>query len=188
SAPSRPWLCPGPSRRVRECEQRSAGYEHDAQRCAQPPAPREVLLDRHHRGEREHPAEIADADEEHQQHQRPAAADAEETVTDAETERLVLAVIAVPVLHDECERGAALLQAASLERRELVETGRRHERRSYEPSMRGQPAALIEPDANEMITGMEDQADERPDQQVSGNEERRERARIRARAHERADA
>src|SRR5205814_10028028 len=127
-------------------------------------------------------AEIADADEEHQQHQRPAAADAEETVTYAETERLVLAVIAVPVLHDECERGAALLQAASLERRELVETGRRHECRSYEPSMRAQPAALIEPDANEMIAAVEHQADERPDEQVSRNEQRRQRARIRARA------
>src|SRR5438046_975669 len=48
----------------------------------------QVLLYRHHRREREHPAETPRSDDEHQQHQRPAAADAEQAVIEAELEGL----------------------------------------------------------------------------------------------------
>ena len=58
-----------------------------AERPAEMAAPRHVLLDRHHRAERQHPADIAGADDEHQQHDRPAAADAVEAVIEAELER-----------------------------------------------------------------------------------------------------
>src|SRR5688500_1605042 len=49
------------------------GEQADAQRCPEPPPPRQVLLRGHHGGEREHPSDAADADDEHHQHQGPAA-------------------------------------------------------------------------------------------------------------------
>ena len=49
---------------------------------------RKVLLRRHDRAEQQHPADVAGADDEHQQHQRPAAADAEDAVAQAHAEGL----------------------------------------------------------------------------------------------------
>ena len=44
-----------------------------AQRRAQPPAPRQVLLRRHHGREHEHPAEVAGADDEHERASAPSS-------------------------------------------------------------------------------------------------------------------
>jgi hypothetical protein len=56
------------------------------ERQAEFPAPRSILLDSHNCAKRKHPADIASADDEHQQHDCPAAADAEHTVMHAEQE------------------------------------------------------------------------------------------------------
>ena len=95
------------------------GDEPEPERRPQPAAPRQVLLGRHHRRERQHPADVARADDEHHEHQRPAAADAEEAVVDAEAPRLALRRAPVPARRDEAERRVALLEAAVLERAEL---------------------------------------------------------------------
>ena len=49
---------------------------------AQLPSPRCILLDCHQCSKRHHPAHIARADDEHQQHDRPAATDAEQAMLD----------------------------------------------------------------------------------------------------------
>ena len=85
------------------------------------------------RGEREHPADAADADDEHHQHQRPAAADAEHAVVDAEPQRLARRRDAVPARRDEPERRMALLEAAVLERAELERAGTRQHRGRDDP-------------------------------------------------------
>ena len=58
------------------------------ERLAEPAPPDFVLLDRHHRPEGQHPTDIPGADHEHQQHQRPAAADAEHPVMQPEAQRV----------------------------------------------------------------------------------------------------
>src|SRR5207247_4559762 len=115
--------------RSRSAPQISAGDERRRreQRAAQWPAeaaaPRHVLLDRHHRAERQHPADIAGADDEHQQHDRPAAADAVEAVVEAELEGAAQWPRPMPVLHDEAVGGAALVEAMVFEPAELKEAG-----------------------------------------------------------------
>src|SRR3974390_3504235 len=55
----------------RRCDQ----HETDAERCAQALSPGDVLLDRHDGDHLEKPADVAGADDKHQHHDRPAAAD-----------------------------------------------------------------------------------------------------------------
>jgi len=58
-----------------------------------------------------HPAQVTHADDEHQQHQRPAAADAEQTVMGPQPQRLPARPPAAPMSHDKTQGAAALLQA-----------------------------------------------------------------------------
>src|SRR5439155_25340161 len=101
----------------RRAEQRAA------ERPAEAAAPGHVLLDRHHRAEPQHPADIAGADDKHQQHDRPAAADAVETVVDAELERATQWPRPMPVLHDKAVGRAALVEAMVFEPAELEQRG-----------------------------------------------------------------
>jgi hypothetical protein len=64
----------------------SPGNQNKTERQAEFPAPRRILLDPHKCAKCEHPADIASANDEHQQHDCPAAADAEHTVMHAEQE------------------------------------------------------------------------------------------------------
>ena len=67
---------------------RGRGEQRDAERRGQAAAARQVLFYRHHSREREHPTKAPRSDDEHQQHQRPATADAEQAVIEAELEGL----------------------------------------------------------------------------------------------------
>src|SRR5580765_7314959 len=122
-------LAPSPEPRVetRDHDQ-THGAEHYAQRAADARPPRDVLLDRHHDAEDEHPGEAPRAEREHQEHQRPAAPDAEGAVPEPETQRLARMGRARPVLHHEHEGRAAPIEAPVLERRELIRAG--HEQRA----------------------------------------------------------
>src|SRR6187551_2779408 len=64
----------------------SPGEKRDAKRRAKARTPRQVLLGRHRGGKYQHPADAAHADDERHEHQRPAAADAEQPVHEAERE------------------------------------------------------------------------------------------------------
>src|SRR6202023_2300127 len=83
------------------------GKESKTQWRTQPSTPPCILLDRHQCSKREHPADIASADDEHQQHDRPAAADAECAMMDAEPKGIAPRGGSVPVLNYEAERCAA---------------------------------------------------------------------------------
>src|ERR1700730_13501509 len=110
------------SKRLRDMvDNKDAGpaQKADAERRAQPTAPRDVLLDGHHGAEHEHPADAARADNEHQQHDRPATADAKHAVMDAQQEALPVRGSSTPVLVDEAEGRPALVEAIVLERAEL---------------------------------------------------------------------
>ena len=72
------------SGQVRCRDQKGDGEEGGGERVAEMATPLHVLFDRHHGAEREHPADIAGTDDKHQQHQRPAAADAIKPVIEAE--------------------------------------------------------------------------------------------------------
>src|SRR5580700_5013383 len=114
---------------ARSAPQVEPGNEHrrSEQRAAERPAemaaPGHVLLDRHHRAERQHPADIAGADDEHQQHDRPAAADAVEAVVEAELEGAAPWLRPMPMLHDKAVGCAAFVEAMVFEPAELEEAG-----------------------------------------------------------------
>src|SRR5437867_5256393 len=110
---------PGKSEEQRE----SPEGEQDADGGGKPTAPRHGLLQKHHSGKDEHPAEIDSTRSEHQQHQSPAATDAEDPVVDAEHEGVDLAPAAAPMLDDEADWRTAALEARVLERRKLKEPG-----------------------------------------------------------------
>src|SRR5712691_13300983 len=115
--------------------------EADAERRAQAAAPGQVLLDRHHGAERQHPADAAGADHEHHEHDRPAAADAEDAVIDAEPERVPARALPAPMLVDETERGAAFVEAMVLERAELEGAGDAEHDRTDDPDIEGEQRA-----------------------------------------------
>ncbi len=87
------------------------------------PAPRKVLLDRGDDPDDEHPGQAAEADGEHHQHQRPAAADAEQAVGDAQAERFTSLGLAAPAVEHEPERRPAFVETPVLQRGELVRAG-----------------------------------------------------------------
>ncbi len=104
---------------------------------AQPLPTWHSLLDDHHPGQDRHPHQAAHADPKYDQHQRPTAAQAEETVAQAQLPGRThpFAVVA----HEETERAAALFETVCLERTELEATGQREGCCTDEPGM------LIEP-------------------------------------------
>lgn len=91
--------------------------QDDPNHRAEPLPERCGLLDDHHPGEGRHPHQAAYANPEHDQHQGPAAAQAEGPVAQAQVpgSSYPLAIVA----HEEAERAAALLETASLEWAEL---------------------------------------------------------------------
>ena len=86
--------------------------QSDAQRRAQFAAPWQVFLRGHHCPERQHPGDIPNPDGEHQEHQRPAAADAKKAVMDSQQKCVAPLIAAAPVFGDETQGSAALVQAA----------------------------------------------------------------------------
>src|ERR1051325_9642836 len=105
-------------------------------------APRHVLLDRYDRAEPEHPADIAGADDKHQQHQRPAATDAINPVIEAEPPGAAPRARPLPALGNKAERRAAFVEAAIFEAAELKKTGEGKDRRSDRPAVQHEPLRL----------------------------------------------
>src|SRR5437868_13666665 len=93
-------------------------------------APRHIFFDRHDRAKPEHPADIAGSDDKHQQHQRPAAADAVKAVIPAEPPGAAPRLRSLPALGDKAERRAAFVEAAIFEPAELKQAGEGKDRKS----------------------------------------------------------
>ena len=91
--------------------------QDDSDHRAEPLSAGIGLLDDHHPGQQRHRHQASHANPKHDQHQRPAAAQAERAVAQAQVPgcSYPLAI----VTHEEAERAAALLETASLERAEL---------------------------------------------------------------------
>src|SRR5438045_4078828 len=81
----------------------------------------------------------------HQQHQRPAAADAVKAVIPAEPPGAAPRLRPLPPLGDKAERRAAFVEAAIFQTAELKETGDGKDRRADGPAIEHQPLRL--PDA-----------------------------------------
>ena len=111
-------------------------------------------------------AEAAEPDREHDEHQRPAAADTEQTVRDAHPERLEPLVAAAPVGEDEPERGAALVEAVVLERRELVEAGDGEGRGRDHGAVLREPRRRSTTQVQDAIGELESDTERRPDREV----------------------
>jgi len=127
-----------------EHDQNPPRQQRGAERGAQLPAPGHVLLDCHDGAESEHPTNVTRTDGEHQQHQRPAAAYAEHAVMRAEHQGLRAGIPTTPVLHDEAQRGTALVQAAVLEPGKLEGAGRKQRSGTEHPGVRLQPGTAVE--------------------------------------------
>ena len=108
---------------VESGERARPGEQAQPKRSAEPSAPGQVLLGGHRAGKDEHPAQVAHADDEHDEHQRPAAADAEHAVIEADAKRLAVRLATVPARVDEGERRTAPLEAAILQAAELKRPG-----------------------------------------------------------------
>src|SRR6266568_3866598 len=99
------------------------------------------LLDDHDPGQHRHRHQAAHAHPKHDQHQCPAAPQAERAVAEAQVPggSYPLAIVA----HVEAERAAALLETASLERAELEHTSDREGGRANDPGMGVQPEPVM---------------------------------------------
>jgi hypothetical protein len=96
-------------------DQDAPRYQHGSNWGGEATAPRQVLLDRHDRAEEEHPPDVPRPHGEHQEHERPATADAEQSMMQPEPQRLEPPTPVLPVLDDEAQRRATLVEAAVLE-------------------------------------------------------------------------
>src|SRR5207249_10698462 len=106
------------------------------------------------------------------------------TVVGTEAKGLLFAVPAVPVLHHKAQRRAALIEAFVLEWRELVQPREQNRSRSDHPCVRPQPAASLDGYMHEAVAGVRDEAEECPNRQVAGHDQRREPAPVRPLADE----
>jgi len=70
-------------------------------------AGRQFLFRRHDRAQSQHPANAARADNKHQKHQAPTAADARDSVSDAEQQGLPFVPCAAPMLGNKAQRRPA---------------------------------------------------------------------------------
>src|SRR6187401_1704779 len=113
------WLWPAGDRRFDNDDQ-SDGDEHDTGDAAEARG-RAELLDCHDDAEDCHPDDVHEPDREHQQHHRPAAAEAIQPL--AQTDAEYAARIGSPMTEEETERMLALRDAGMLQRRELIEPG-----------------------------------------------------------------
>jgi hypothetical protein len=111
-------------------------------RCC-PKAPARKVPRSIYEGARDMARNIASSsNHEHQQHQCPAAADAEQAMPETHAKRLTKHVTSLPVLHDKAKRHAAFVKARIFETAELERAGYRQHRRADRPPVEGQPRAF----------------------------------------------
>lgn len=128
------------------------------------------LLEQHDDRQPGDPVEVHHPAEEQQRHQPPAAPETERAILDAHAEGAPPA--GAPVVHQELERAATMLEAGLLERRELIQT-RRHQDRPGEQHAgavhrhRRQDAGRLE---GPLQAGGED-AEAAPDRNIAPGEE-----------------
>ncbi|KOT10978.1 hypothetical protein DM77_2866 [Burkholderia mallei] len=156
---------------ARDGDRRRPPEQRDAERRAQPPAVRQVLLGRHRRADREHPADAARAEREHHAHQHPAAADAKEAVTQAERETVPPRMPASPLLAHEHQRRAALVDATVLERAELIGARERQHGRADEPPMPGEPRRASRERVQAGVARLGEQPERAPCREIAEHDE-----------------
>src|SRR5262245_52562275 len=101
-----------------------------------------VLLHRHYDGECEHPTDAARADQKHQRHECPTAADTIEPVSDSQLEGLAVGLRAVPIPHYEGDGGPASVKASVFQRGELESSCNGKHYRAGCPGMRCKPCEI----------------------------------------------
>jgi acrylyl-CoA reductase (NADPH) len=130
-------------RAVLEDDQQRPAQQCESQRLAGNARRRPVLFCGHHRAQSHHDAKIGRSDNEHQQHERPTAADAEQTVGEADRERLLAIIPATPALYHETERRPATVEALVFEGAELVEAGESEDHGTQHPAIEEQPVDAV---------------------------------------------
>ena len=130
---------------------------------------------------------LAKPDPEHDQHQRPAAPDAERAVGDPHAERLGTDGRATPAIDDEAERAPAFLEAAVAQRAELPQAGDREGRRDDQLGMFGEPGEGIDGGMDAAIRQPRAEPERAPHEQVSGQQEHDQLARPLAPSNERPE-
>jgi hypothetical protein len=82
-------------------EKAAQSNQSDAERRTQFTTPREILFGGHYGSKPKHPGHVADPDAEHQKHQRPATADAKNTMMHSQQKGISPLVPTAPVLSHE---------------------------------------------------------------------------------------
>ena len=151
-----------------------------ADRCDDAVSRRRRLLDEHDRRKHAHPRQMRDSRGKHHEHERPAAADAVERVTEAKAQPVECAA---PIVAHEIDAWmAARLQAGILERRELIDRGESERRGRYQRCVRRQPRPRIDDSVQLHVAGKRSQRKRRPNCEVAAQEQdQREREIRRAR-------
>src|SRR5262252_447616 len=88
-------------------EQPRPSNQSTTERCRKAPTPQVILLHGHYQSKDQHPSRVAHSHEEHQEHQRPAAADAIHTMSQPEYKRLTLRSRSMPMARHETKWGTA---------------------------------------------------------------------------------
>jgi metal-dependent hydrolase (beta-lactamase superfamily II) len=116
------------------------------------------------RGERGHPPQDRDADGEHHEHQRPAAAQTEEAVPETEVERTGRSTA---IVRDQVgARVAALREAGVLQLRELERPGDGENAADDEPPALVQPRQSFDRTVDADVSEEGERAEGRPDERV----------------------
>ena len=130
-------------------------------------AARARLFEHHDQCHHRHPGQVGDTRGESDQHQSPAATEAEEPVVTAQGERSGRAAAAVM---GEQERAwvAASLQARVLQRRELKDAGADEYAGRYQPAVRCEPWPRVDSAVDDRVTGQGQSAKHRPHHEITG--------------------
>ncbi len=142
--------------------------QDDPDHRAQPLPERCGLLDDHHPGQHRHRQQAAYANPKHDQHQCPAAPQAERTVAEAQVPGCCYPLAIV--VHAEAERAAALLETAPLERAELEHTCDREGGRANDPGMGVQPEAVMHEPVDLGISHKSHERERRPDDGIASQD------------------
>src|SRR5579864_2984780 len=126
------------------------------------------LLDDHHASEHYHPQQAPHTDPKHNEHQRPAAAQTEHAVAEAQAPGCssALAIVA----HEEAERAPALFEAALLERAELESARDRESYRANDPGMAVKPGRVIHKPVDLGVPEESYKRECRPDEGIASQE------------------
>jgi len=149
--------------------------QDDPDQRAEPLPERCGLLGDHHPGQQRHRQQAVHANPKHDQHQGPAAAQAERAV--AQTQAPGCSYPLAIVVQEEAERAATLLETAPFERAELERTRECEGGRTNHPGMHVEPEPVIHQPVDPGISQKSTERERRPDDAIRNQERCRHRQR-----------